>query len=175
MNHDAPAMTRNTTRGLARRLIALLFLGVVLLLGQTEAIAAKKIKVKAVITTAAELNPDYKGRASPVNIIVFQLVSADKFMNEDFFSLFDAQSGALGEDILARTQILLQPGETREWVTEFSKETRFVGVIAAFRDIENAQWRSSMELPRKGLIGRFFRNNKLRITVDSLAVTVAAK
>jgi len=175
MNDDAQMRIPKTTLRFGGRLVALLLFSVALLMAQPEAMAAKKTKVKAVITAAAELNPDYKGRPSPVNIIVFQLASADTFMNEDFFSLFDADSGALGEDMLARTQILLQPGEVREWVTEFSKETRFVGVIAAFRDIENAQWRSSMELPRRGLIGRFFRENKLRITVDSLAVTVATK
>jgi type VI secretion system protein VasD len=175
MKSEARMRTRNATREAGRKLVALLFVGVALVLSQTEALAAKTVKVKAVITAAAEVNPDYKGRASPVNIIVFQLTSADTFMNEDFFSLFDAEAGVLGGDVLDRTQILLQPGEVREWNTEFSKETRFVGVIAAYRDIENAQWRSSMELPKRGFIGRMFRDNKLQITVDTLAVTVALK
>jgi type VI secretion system VasD/TssJ family lipoprotein len=30
-------------------------------------------------------------------------------------------------------------------------ETRFVGAIAAFRDIRNAQWRSIVPAPRGGL------------------------
>jgi len=77
--------------------------------------------------------------------------------------------------MLARTQILLQPGESREWVAEFNKETLYVGVIAAYRDIENAQWRATVALPKKGFISKFFKKNKLMIAVDTLAVTVSTK
>jgi type VI secretion system protein VasD len=103
------------------------------------------------------------------------LVSADAFSNADFFSLFEPEAAVLGGDMLARTQMLLKPGESREWVAEFNKETRFVGVVAAFRDIENAQWRSTVALPKKGIIGKFFKKNKLTIAVDALAVTVSTK
>ena len=141
-----------------RELWHLLFiLAIAALLAAAPADAAKKLKVKAVATASTELNPDYQGRPSPVNIIVFQLASADAFQNADFFSLFEADSPVLGGDMLGRTQILLKPGEEREWVAEFDKETRYVGVIAAYRDIENAQWRGMMELPKRGLIGRFFK------------------
>jgi len=153
----------------------LLIVALAALFASAPADAAKKLKVKSVVTAAADLNPDYQGRASPVNIIVFQLASADAFQNADFFSLFEEGSPILGGDMLGRTQMLLKPGEEREWVAEFEKETRFVGVIAAYRDIENAQWRGMIELPKRGLIGRFFKKNKLRITVDSLAVTVGTK
>ena len=137
--------------------------------------AAKKVKVKAEVSAVEQLNPDYQGRPSPVNIIVFQLASADAFTNADFFSLFDPEAAVLGGDLLGRTQMLLQPGEVREWTAEFDKETRFVGVIAAYRDIENAQWRATVPLPKKGFIGRFFKKNKLKIAVDTLAVTVSTK
>jgi len=175
MKLEVVTQTRFDERGLCWGRNVLLLIAAVLLLAQTDAHAAKTIKVKALVTAAEELNPDYQGRPSPVNIIVFQLVSADAFENADFFSLFEPEAAVLGGDMLARTQILLQPGEVREWVAEFEKETRFIGVIAAYRDIEKAQWRASIELPKKGLIGRFFKKNKLKITVDTLAVTVSTK
>lgn len=137
--------------------------------------AAKTVKVKATVSAAEQLNPDYQDRPSPVNIIVFQLASSDAFTNSDFFSLFDPDAAVLGGDLLGRTQIFLQPGEVREWTAEFDRETRFVGVIAAYRDIENAQWRSTVALPKKGFIGRFFKKNKLKIVVDTLAISVSTK
>jgi type VI secretion system protein VasD len=159
-----------------RRAVAWLLLATVALIMFAPAShAADTVKVKAVVTAAADLNPDYQGRPSPVNVIVFQLVSADTFSNADFFSLFEPEAAILGGDMLLRTQMLLQPGESREWVAEFSKETLHVGVIAAFRDIENAQWRATVALPKKGFISKFFKKNKLMITVDSLAVTVSTK
>jgi len=155
--------------------VGLLLSAVVLMLMSADADAAKTVKVKSVATAVEDLNPDYQGRPSPVNLIVFQLASGDAFDNADFFSLFEPDAAILGGDMLGRTQIMLQPGEVREWVAEFSKETRFIGVVAAFRDIESAQWRASVALPKKGFIGRLFRKTKLRIDVDALAVTVATK
>jgi type VI secretion system protein VasD len=166
---------RPASNGMSRAVLWLLLAAIALLLSSPASHAAKVLKVKAAVTAAEDLNPDYQGRPSPVNIIVFQLVSADAFSNADFFSLFEPEAAVLGGDMLARTQMLLKPGESREWVAEFSKETRFVGVIAAYRDIENAQWRAIVALPKKGFIGKFFKKSKLRIAVDSLAVTVSTK
>jgi type VI secretion system protein VasD len=175
MNSNAVMQARLARRGLREGLVGLLLALAVFLLVPSAAIAAKTVKVKVALTAAEDLNPDYQGRPSPVNVIVFQLTSADAFTSGDFFSLFDPDAAALGGDMLSRTQMLLQPGEVREWEADFEKETRFIGVVAAFRDIENAQWRSIVELPEKGLISRFFKKNKLRITVDSLAVSVTTK
>lgn len=175
MKRNAQLDVFECRRGSSLATLGILLLAAILMLVNTEAQAAKTVKVKAAVTAVENLNPDYQGRPSPVNIIVFQLVSADAFETADFFSLFDPEAAVLGGDMLARTQILLQPGEEREWVAEFEKETRFIGVVAAYRDIENAQWRSSIELPKRGLIGRFFKKNKLRITVDTLAVSVSTK
>ena len=175
MRASSSTQVRPAGSGARRVLIWLLLTAAALALSSPTSHAAKTVKVKAAVTAAEDLNPDYQGRPSPVNIIVFQLVSADAFENADFFSLFEPEAAVLGGDMLARTQMLLQPGESREWVAEFSKETRFVGVIAAFRDIENAQWRATVALPKKGFISKFFKKNKLRITVDTLAVTVKTK
>lgn len=161
--------------GRASAALFVLLWAVALLTMASPAEAKKTVKVKATVRAVEDLNPDYQGRPSPVSLIVFQLASADAFQNADFFSLFDAESGVLGGDQLGRTQLLLQPGEDREWTADFDRETRFVGVIVAFRDIENAQWRGMVSLPKRGFIGRFFKKNKLRINVDTLAVTVATK
>lgn len=169
------AQVRPTRKGVRRTVAWLLLAAVALTISSPASYAAKTVKVKAALTAAEDLNPDYQGRPSPVNIIVFQLAAGDAFETADFFSLFEPEAAVLGGDMLARTQMLLQPGESREWVAEFDKETLYIGVIAAFRDIENAQWRASVALPKKGFISKFFKKNKLRITVDSLAVTVSTK
>lgn len=175
MKVQSVMQARPGIKGASWTRIAVLFSTVALLLSPLSVHAADTVKVKAAVAAVEDLNPDYKGRPSPVNIIVFQLVAADTFSNADFFSLFEPEAAILGGDMIARTPIMLQPGESREWVAEFSKETRFVGVIAAYRDIENAQWRSTVALPKKGFISKFFKKSKLIITVDSLAVTVSTK
>src|SRR5262245_51811824 len=64
--------------------------------------AAAKVKVKGTITATADLNPDFRGRPSPVVLIVFQRKSADTFKNADFSSLFDPKAPVLGGDLIGR-------------------------------------------------------------------------
>jgi len=138
--------------------------------------APKPVVVKSEISAVEELNPDYQGRPSPVKIIMFQLSAADAFDNADFFSLFEPEPSVLGGDMLARTEMLLQPGESREWEAEFDEGTSVIGVVAAFRDIENAQWRASVALAEQGITAKLlFKKKKLKIAVDSLAVSVSTE
>jgi type VI secretion system protein VasD len=133
--------------------------------------AADKVKVKAQLTTAAALNPDYRGRPSPCVLIVFQLSAADAFQNADFFSLYDPKAAVLSGALLERNQLTLQPGEMRPLELEFSEDARYVGFVAAFRDVENAQWRALVELPKKGFFKSIFSRSKLVIALDALAVS----
>ena len=140
-----------------------------------SALSADTVKVAVEITTAEDLNPDYRGRPSPVNLIFFQLAAPDSFQNADFFSLYDSDTGVLGGDLIQRTQTMLQPGEPRTLESEFDEEARYIGVIAAFRDIENAEWRGLVELPQKGFFRNFFTRNKMYIELGALAVSISVK
>lgn len=138
------------------------------------AAAADKIKVKGQITTAADLNPDYRGRPSPVRLTIYQLASADAFNEADFFSLADSGDDLLGGDLIDKTERTLQPGiEAMEFEEEFDEGARYIGIVAAYRDIEQAQWRGLVELPQKGFFKSFFSRSKMMIELQALAVTVA--
>ncbi len=137
--------------------------------------AADKTKVKTTVTVAPDLNPNRNGRPSPVALIMFQLKSAEGFKNADFFSLMEPNAPVLGGDVIERTQLILQPGESMPLEPEFDEDARYVGFVAAFRDIENAQWRALIELPKKGFFKSFFTRTKLNITLEKLAVTASLK
>ena len=143
---------------------------VVIAAGMPVANAADKVTVKGRISTSEDLNPDYRGRPSPVTLIIFQLKSADAYQNADFFSLYAPDSGPLGGDLIARSQRMLQPGQSFDIEEQFDEEARFIGVVAAFRDIEHAEWRGLVELPQKGFFKKVFSRSKLLIELQSLAV-----
>ena len=176
MNVHSVIQTRPFRFVLYRNIVrALLLAAAMALVSACAADAVKTVKAKSEISAVEKLNPDYQGRPSPVKIIVFQLSSADAFENEDFLKIFEPEASVLGGDMLVRTEMLLQPGESRQWEPELNEETRFFGAVAAFRDIENAQWRAMVALPEQELIGQFFEKNKLKITVDTLAVSVSTE
>jgi type VI secretion system protein VasD len=98
----------------------------------------------AAVTVAAraDVNPDATGRPSPIVVRFYQLKADAGFLNADFFGLFDDDKRALGADVSGREELELAPGETRSLELGLAPETRFVGALAAYRDIRAATWRA---------------------------------
>jgi type VI secretion system protein VasD len=99
------------------------------------------------LAVAPNVNPDARGRPSPIVARMFELKSLAIFQSTDFFSLFDRDKESLGNDLVAKEEFVLQPGESRMFKRELQPDTRFVAVVAAYRDIERSRWRASMPVP----------------------------
>lgn len=159
----------------SRRHVArlLLWLGALALLGGCGSAPppppAPPIVLTAEITVADDLNPDAAGRSSPLLLAIYQLKNAEGFLNKDFFAVFDPAGGALGGDSIVREQLTLQPGGSRIYTAEFASDARFIGVAAAFSDLENAEWRAVVEVPDAEVL----RNSPVRITVGGNMVAIA--
>ena len=110
-----------------------------------------KIKAPMTIAASADANPDSSGRPSPVVVRVYQLKTDAAFTASEFFPLFDDEQKVLGAELISRDEFVLAPAEQRTIDVALSGETRYLGAIAAFRDIRNAQWRVLVPTPRKGL------------------------
>lgn len=115
--------------------------------------APPEAKVKAAMTLAAsaDTNPDASGRPSPVVVRVYQLKTDAAFAGADFFALFDDDQKVLGPELISRDEFVLAPAEQRKMDVTVAPETRYVGAIAAFRDIRNAQWRVLVPASSKDL------------------------
>jgi type VI secretion system protein VasD len=114
------------------------------------------------------INPDLHGRPSPVVVRVYELKSLEAFNGADFFSLFDKESETLGSELVGREEYDLRPAETRPYKRQLQPDTKFIGVVAAFRDLENSRWRQAAPVPAK-------RSVTLTIGIEARAVTVAVK
>ncbi len=119
--------------------LVLAVITVVVVAGCVE--AAKPVRLDASIEAAKNLNPDPGGRASPVVVRVYQLRSAGNFENADFFSLYDQEAATLGPDLVSRDELELTPGGSQTIAKDLDPATRYIGVLAAFRDLESARWR----------------------------------
>lgn len=98
-------------------------------------------KLPVEVVAAPDINPDLRERASPLNLRVLGLKAQAAFTSADFFSLFDKETATLGGDLLLREEMVLRPGESRRFVWTLPADFRFVGVVAAFRELERSQWR----------------------------------
>ena len=111
-----------------------------------------RVKAPMTLAASADTNPDATGRPSPIVVRVYQLKTDGAFTGADFFALFDDDQKVLGPELISRDEFVLAPAEQRTMDVTVSGETRYVGAIAAFRDIRNAQWRVLVPAPRRGLM-----------------------
>ena len=73
--------------------------------------AGGSTKVVINFETSPALNPDPMGRPSPVVIRLYELKSLGVFNNADFFAIYEQDTTILGNDLNAREEIELVPGQ----------------------------------------------------------------
>ena len=120
--------------------------------------------VSGSIEASARLNPTTGQRPSPLQMRIYELKSAAAFGSADFMALFQGDQAALGAEMLAKEEMTLRPGETRPYMKTLAGETRFIGIVAIYRDLERATWRTVVPV-QPG------RAQKLTVRVGELAVS----
>ena len=155
----------------------LCIVAVALLVGACGGAPPKDIVLEGQLIATDNINPNRQGRASPVKVVIFHLRSADAFQSLDFFNLVNPDSGAIDADVIQRIDMQVQPGDTLSIAGEFDPETTHIGVLAAFRDIDNADWRTVLPLPEKSLTEKLnpFADKRLVVRIDGLAITAAVE
>lgn len=97
--------------------------------------------VNGTIQGSARLNPSVNQRPAPLEVRVYELKTAAAFNTADFMALYRNDQATLGGDLVGREEMMLQPGESRPYRKTVSNDTKFIGVIGAFRNLEKATWR----------------------------------
>jgi type VI secretion system protein VasD len=123
----------------------------------------KPTTVAATLQAGAAVNPDLRKRASPIVIRLYELKSAAAFEAADFVSLFERDQATLAAEMAGREEFILRPGESKPWQKTLAPDTKFIGVLAAFRDIERARWKSIVPVKPNA-------KNQISIKADDVAV-----
>jgi type VI secretion system protein VasD len=122
--------------------------------------------INATVVAGAQINPDVRKRPSPVVVRVFELKSSTLFEQADFVSLFEKEQAVLGPELVSREEFVIRPGETKPLSKPLAPDTKFVGVMVAFRELERARWRAIVPVvPGK----------KNVLSIDLNDITVLAK
>ncbi len=131
------------------------------------------VNVKLNIMVSADVNPDAQKRPSPIVVRIFQLKDDAAFKDADFFTLYDKEEATLAATLVSRIEYELAPGETRSIDYSLTPDTRFIGVIAAYRNIRDAEWRALAGPADKGAFD-VIKNGKIGLAVDRARVHFAA-
>lgn len=128
--------------------------------------APKPTKITGTIEASAQVNPSVSKRPSPLLLRVYELKSATAFNAADFMSLYQRDQAELAAEMVGKEEFTLAPGETRAWAKTLSPETRFIGVMAAYRDLERSRWRSIVAITPG-------QKQQIVIRADALSVSAA--
>src|SRR5439155_16059355 len=121
------------------------------------------------VTTDAQpnVNPDTRARPSPVVLRFYELKSLAAFSSADFFSIFEREKETLGAELVVLEEFQLMPGTKRQFERKPQTDTRYIGVVAAFRDLERAQWRASMTVVPQQTTPVAIRVDGIKVSLQS--------
>jgi len=137
-----------------------------LMLGGCSIFGTSRTELVLQITVGARVNVNELDQPSPVVLRLYDLKVAEGFLGADFFDLYDRETTRLGGDLLGRTETILVPGRNVEQARRtVPEEARFLGAVAAYREIEGADWRVSTAL-------RLNAVNNLTLVVEQRSISL---
>ncbi|WP_028773291.1 type VI secretion system lipoprotein TssJ [Shewanella sp. Scap07] len=116
-----------------------------------------------IFNASADINPDINGRPSPVVVKLFELSSRTIFDTQDFFTLYESAEQILGPDLIKKDELEMQPTQQLEYPMTLNTNTRYIGVVVAYRDIDASRWRSVVEVDPTGY-------DNVNINIEKIAV-----
>lgn len=122
--------------------------------------------LKVDLTAVDAVNPDETGRASPVTVRVYQLRARRLFDDASRADLLTDDRVVLAPDLLAQTSAGLNPGASVSLSQPMRDDTRYVAVVALYRDPAAGGWKRIVE--RKKL--QADRPLKLTLAGDALVL-----
>jgi len=111
---------------------------------------------------AQYLNPDINGNPAPLVVEVYELKTPYNFSQANYTELTSNAAALLGSTLIDKQNIELRPGTQQVLIQPLTAETRYIGITAGFRNIDQATWRNVITVP----------DNKKQITI---AVTLESQ
>jgi type VI secretion system protein VasD len=144
--------------------VGLLPLGVI---GCGGADAPPPTRIEGNLVASEDVNPNLQGEPSPLFVRLYELRAETAFANAGFFQLYDDDSAVLGGDLQDRSDFVLRPGETVSLAKNLKPETRFLGVVAAYQDLDQATWRTLVPVPPEQTTTMTVALNRLDVSVEA--------
>ncbi len=106
-------------------------------------------EAKIAFNSAHYLNPDINGHASPVVVSLYELKTPFEFKQANFMQLDQNASSLLGTNLIDKQTVEIRPGAQKIITQSITPNTHYLGIAAAYRNIDSASWRSVINIPEK--------------------------
>ncbi|AZC51287.1 Type VI secretion lipoprotein/VasD [Pseudomonas chlororaphis subsp. piscium] len=119
------------------------------------------------IQAAADLNLSAGGQATPVRVRLYELKSGAVFSRADYFSQVNATSATLSTDLVAQDELLIQPGQQLTLERKLDEQSRLLGLVVSYRELDSAVWRQMVSIPSN-------ETTPLTVSLTARAISAAA-
>ncbi len=125
------------------------------------------INTRLNIRTAEYLNPDNRGKASPIVLSVYELKDQKRFAQLSYRELTTNPNNTLKTSLIDIHTIEIRPNIHQELTLYINKNTRYLGVIAGYRSIDSSKWKQVITMsnhPRHLKMDVMLQTNNMRIS-----------
>jgi len=100
-----------------------------------------------------DVNPDFLGTSSPIEIQVFELVDDSMFMSSSFDEININYKEALKTNFVKSYDYVMTPGQFK-FIDNFeiNKDTHYIGVVAKFSEPNLSEWKKAVKIINRGRI-----------------------
>ncbi len=120
------------------------------------------------LNAANYLNPDVYGKAAPIMVTFYQIKTPMGFQAANYFNLTTKPQSVLQDNLVDKHTVEVRPGESINYKMTMPKSVRYIGVVAGYRNINQAQWKHLVLLsPDKE-----YSSISVNLTTQDLSVTL---
>lgn len=113
------------------------------------ACATKPTHLELVVSSDNDLNPDVNNVSSPLMLTFYELESAENFIKYDYWTLMEESGKNLNRDLISQVKHIIIPHQKQTYKIVFNNDSRFLGVVGQFRNIQNKdKWKYVINLEK---------------------------
>ncbi|WP_246434682.1 type VI secretion system lipoprotein TssJ [Teredinibacter haidensis] len=122
--------------------------------------------LKLELQISSDVNPDERGKPSPLFVRFYELKSPKLFNKSDFIDIFERDEEVLEADLISKQELRrVTPGSSRTEKFVLSQETRYIALFAEFYDYKNSKYKIIFPVTANNI----FRNTvKIEITGNKI-------
>lgn len=106
-------------------------------------------EIKINLNADSDINPNEKGQPAPLNIFIYSVRDVDVFTSADFFEIMDGSSKRTQAASVKVYEAILKPGGKETIFLKHEKDIQTLGVVGAYRNLNDAIWLITWDLPKK--------------------------
>lgn len=114
------------------------------------------------------LNPSLNDLPEPITITAFELKLPNQFKQASYNDLMFNATQTLGSDLIDKESFVIRPSEANHYVINLSSDVKYVGLVASYRQIDQATWREVIQIPdpNSGKLKMLHSNSSISVAIN---------